>query len=105
MEKTVKPLFSYKIYHKNYKFDSNSIQIDNGVTLFNDEKTAGIQYFEKFIFARIPFYYETVQSNETCNRKMQRSSLHNFSKQKSTSVENPIFTLTHFSQMSHFYTP
>ena len=31
MEKTVKPLFFDKIYDKNYKFDSNSIKIDNGL--------------------------------------------------------------------------
>ena len=31
MEKTVKPLFFDKIYDKNYKFDSDSIKIDNGL--------------------------------------------------------------------------
>ena len=30
--------------------------IDDGVTFSNDEKTAGIQYSERFIFARIHFH-------------------------------------------------
>ena len=96
MEKTVKPLFFDKIYDKNYKFDSNSIKIDNGLLCLMMKR------LQVFNIAKILFLPDWPSIMKPANRMklvVGKDKDHPciISVKKSTSVKNTTLTWRLFS--------